>query len=108
MFKAISEILTAEIIAEIEFDWLLEHNSQSYHKIKCLLQNDSARTSEMAVLYDHMRCIVTVVTQIQEYSLVSFTPLDISDDESVGNVLLTVDMTIQYGEDYDVHIPKVY
>ena len=48
-----------------------------------------------------------MVTQIEEYSLVSFTPLDISEEESLGTVLLTIDMTIQYGEDYDVRIPKV-
>ena len=46
-------------------------------------------------------------TQVEEYSLVSYLPLDISDVESIENVLLTIDMTIQYGEDYDVHIPKV-
>ena len=38
----------------------------------------------------------------------SFTPLDLSDDESIGGVLLTIDMVIQYGEDYDVKIPKVH
>ena len=46
-------------------------------------------------------------TQIEEYSLVSFTPMDISDEQSIGSVLLPIDMTIQYGEDYDVRIPKV-
>ena len=53
--------------------------------------------------------VVTMVThtQIEEYSLVSFTPMDISDEQSIGSVLLTIDMTIQYGEDYDVCIPKV-
>ena len=50
---------------------------------------------------------ITMVTQIEEYSLVSFTPLDLSDEESIATVLLTVDMTIQYGEDYDVRMPKV-
>ena len=54
--------------------------------------------------------VVTMVThtQIEEYSLVSFTPMDISDEQSIGSVLLIIDMTIQYGEDYDVRIPKVY
>jgi len=45
--------------------------------------------------------------QIDEYSLVSFTPLDITDEESISNVLMMVDMSIQYGEDTDIHIPKV-
>ena len=69
------------MIAEIAFDWLLEHDNQSDHTLNVQFKNDSARISEMAVLYDHMRCIVTMVSQIQEYSLVSFTALDISDDE---------------------------
>ena len=38
----------------------------------------------------------------------SLTPLDLSDDESMGSVLLTIDMIMQYGEDYDVRIPKVH
>jgi hypothetical protein len=39
---------------------------------------------------------------LDEYSLVSFVPLDISDEESIGEVLLQIDMAIQYGEDADV------
>lgn len=31
-----------------------------------------------------------------------FTPLDITDEESISDVLLTIDMSIQYGENADV------
>ena len=41
---------------------------------------------------------------IQDYSFVQFLPLDISDEESKANVLLQIDMTIQYGEDLDVNV----
>jgi hypothetical protein len=41
---------------------------------------------------------------LDEYSLVSFVPLDISDEDSIGEVLLQIDMAIQYGEDADVKI----
>lgn len=39
---------------------------------------------------------------IEDYSLVRFTPLNVKDNESVGNVLLTIDNVLQYGEDLDV------
>lgn len=39
---------------------------------------------------------------IEDYSLVRFTPLSIKDNESVANVLLTIDNVLQYGEDLDV------
>jgi hypothetical protein len=41
---------------------------------------------------------------LDEYSLVGFVPLDISDEESIGEVLLQIDMAIQYGEDADVKV----
>jgi len=33
---------------------------------------------------------------------VSFVPLDVSDEESVAQVLAVIDNSIQYGEDADV------
>ncbi len=41
---------------------------------------------------------------LDEYSLVSFLPLDISDEDSIGEVLLQIDMAIQFGEDADVKV----
>ena len=34
--------------------------------------------------------------------MVSFMPLDITDEESIDLVLMTVDHTVQYGEDAEV------
>lgn len=39
---------------------------------------------------------------IADYSLVRFLPLNIKDDESIADIKLTIDNTIQYGEDADV------
>lgn len=50
------------------------------------------------------RLNASVASLLDEYSLVSFVPLDISDEDSIGDVLLQVDMAIQYGEDADVKI----
>ncbi|XP_012529948.1 GPN-loop GTPase 3 [Monomorium pharaonis] len=39
---------------------------------------------------------------IADYSLVHFLPLNIKDEESIADIKLTIDNTIQYGEDEDV------
>eukprot|EP01138_Halocafeteria_seosinensis_P010456 gb/GECG01010676.1/.p1 GENE.gb/GECG01010676.1/~~gb/GECG01010676.1/.p1 ORF type:complete len:273 (+),score=37.32 gb/GECG01010676.1/:1-819(+) len=43
---------------------------------------------------------------LDEYNLVVFTPLDITDEESVGNVLAYVDHALQYGEDIEPKDPQ--
>lgn len=39
---------------------------------------------------------------IEDFSLVRFIPLNIADEESIADLLLTIDNIIQYGEDSDV------
>ncbi|KYM95910.1 PREDICTED: GPN-loop GTPase 3 [Cyphomyrmex costatus] len=39
---------------------------------------------------------------ITDYSLVRFLPLNIKNEESIADIKLTIDNTIQYGEDSDV------
>ena len=41
---------------------------------------------------------------LDDYSLVKFIPLDIGDEENISDLLLTIDNTIQYGEDADVKV----
>jgi GTPase SAR1 family protein len=43
---------------------------------------------------------------IDDYALVKFFPLDINDEENLGDIMLTIDNAIQWGEDADVKIPK--
>lgn len=43
---------------------------------------------------------------IQDYSLVKFHPLDVSDEDSINEVLMVIDNVLQYGEDQDVKEPK--
>eukprot|EP00798_Chlamydomonas_sp_ICE-L_P009786 gene9787-7670_t len=45
-----------------------------------------------------------VASLLDEFSLISFVPLDMTDEESIGEVLTHIDMAIQYGEDADVKI----
>ena len=45
--------------------------------------------------------------QLEDYGLVQFLPLDITNEESIGELLLFIDSAIQFGEDEDVKVPKV-
>ena len=45
--------------------------------------------------------------QLEDYGLVQFLPLDITNEDSVGELLLFIDSAIQFGEDEDVKVPKV-
>jgi len=42
---------------------------------------------------------------IENYSMVSFKPLDVTDEESIGDLLLAIDMCTQYGEDVEPNDP---
>ena len=46
-------------------------------------------------------------TQLGDYGLVHFLPLDMTDEDCIGSILLYIDNSIQYGEDLEVHVPKV-
>lgn len=43
-----------------------------------------------------------IATVIDEYSLVKFVPLNPDDEDNIGEVMLIIDNSIQYGEDLDV------
>ena len=46
--------------------------------------------------------------QIEDYSLVQFLPLNMSQEDTISDVMLYIDNAIQYGEDLDVKVPKVW
>lgn len=39
---------------------------------------------------------------LDDFSMVSFLPLDVTDEDSITEILLQIDMAIQYGEDEEV------
>jgi len=45
--------------------------------------------------------------QIDDFSLVKFLPLDITDEDSINDVLIQIDASIQYGEDLEHKEEKV-
>lgn len=48
------------------------------------------------------RLNATIAQLLDDFSMISFTPLDRDDEESVEALLLQIDSAIQYGEDQDV------
>ena len=50
----------------------------------------------------HNRLTEAIYSLIDDYSMVSFIPMNIRDEESIDHVLAHVDHTIQYGEDLEV------
>ena len=41
---------------------------------------------------------------LDDYSLVKYFPLDITDEENISDLLLMIDNVIQFGEDQDVKV----
>ena len=39
---------------------------------------------------------------LEDYSMVKFVPLDVNDEEVIEQLLLTIDISMQYGEDLEV------
>lgn len=50
----------------------------------------------------HNRLTEAICSLLDDYSMVSFIPLNIRDEESLDLVLANIDHTIQYGEDLEV------
>lgn len=59
-------------------------------------------TEESAWGRKHRKLSEAIGNLIEDFSLVRFTPLNINDEESIADLLLTIDGIIQYGEDTEV------
>lgn len=49
----------------------------------------------------HQRLSEAIGAMIEDFSLVRFTPLNLNEEESIADLLMTIDNIIQYGEDGD-------
>lgn len=54
-------------------------------------------TENMTASYRKMNYVVSGL--LDDFSMVSFLPLDITEEESLGNILLQLDIALQYKED---------
>ncbi len=75
-------------------------NILDYEGSDCVMNNDFVSNPKFKNL---TKAIGSV---IDEYMLVSFVMLDITDEESIQEVISRIDQTIQYGEDLEPHEPK--
>ncbi|VDK56561.1 unnamed protein product [Cylicostephanus goldi] len=50
----------------------------------------------------HRQLTKTIAQVLEDYSIVKFVPLNCDEEESVEQLLLVIDTTIQYGEDLEV------
>jgi len=66
-----------------------------------LLTSGAGSRSAFDDKYQHLSEALARV--LDDYSLVKFFPLDINDEENIGDLLITIDNVIQYGEDADVN-----
>ena len=63
--------------------------------------------SALFILYVTFSINIITLYKIDDYSMVSFLPLNPCDEDSITNLLLQIDNAIQYGEDLDVREMKV-
>lgn len=80
--------------ARRQLDRFLEPDS---HAIMGDIEANSNKFNEK-----HRKLTEAIGRLIEDYSLVRFTPLNLKDQESISDVLITIDNILQYGEDLDV------
>ena len=75
----------------------------SKKKIEDFLDPDVMSLAEDTEGGKYKRLTQAICQIIEDYGMVRFLPLDISDEESIDIVLQHIDMTLQYGEDLEVN-----
>ncbi|CAD6188598.1 unnamed protein product [Caenorhabditis auriculariae] len=86
-----------------KMDLLSERNKQL---VDDFLETDTRSIVEMgseaAQWNERHRALTRTIAQVlEDYSIVKFIPLNCEEEESIDQLLLTIDTTIQYGEDLE-------
>ncbi|KAI1721246.1 ATP binding protein [Ditylenchus destructor] len=68
--------------------------------IKSVLDQPSSSSSTWN--NKHRKLTESIATVLEDYSLVKFLPLNVEDEDTITELLMVIDSTIQYGEDADV------
>mmetsp|Transcript_17958 Transcript_17958/g.24872 ORF Transcript_17958/g.24872 Transcript_17958/m.24872 type:complete len:302 (+) Transcript_17958:142-1047(+) len=85
-----------------------EHSQQALAQAKATRENDgSSEAAEVRKKIElqrrkRNRLTEAICTLLDDFSMVSFCPLNIMDEDSLDHALQIVDHAIQYGEDLDV------
>ena len=72
----------------------------SYLDPDLVFLNEDFRSSRHRKKFEKLNRSIAKV--IQDYSLVKFHPLDISDEDSIKDIVLIIDNMIQYGKDLGI------
>lgn len=81
--------------ARKKLDRFLEPDSHS-------ILGDFEISGNIAFSDKYRKLTETIANVIDDYSLVRFIPLNLHDHENIGDVLITIDNVIQFGEEQDV------
>mmetsp|Transcript_6113 Transcript_6113/g.10658 ORF Transcript_6113/g.10658 Transcript_6113/m.10658 type:complete len:266 (-) Transcript_6113:551-1348(-) len=60
-------------------------------------------SSERERKHKRHRLTEAICSLLDDYTMVSFLPLNLKDEDSINHVLMTIDHSIQYGEDQEVY-----
>merc|ERR1711976_232361 len=88
------EVTHINLLTKMDLCPLKENLSRFLYPVGKTLADELAYTTDSRYCEIHK----AVGNLIDEFSIVSFIPLDISDEDSIANVLLQIDIAIQYGE----------
>jgi HD superfamily phosphohydrolase len=79
-----------------------QQSLQQYTNQHSTIQSTSS-ISQMPKKYKRLNA--AIAEMIEQYSMVSFIPLNITDEESINVLLQHIDNALQYGEDIEPHEP---
>ncbi|TKR64391.1 hypothetical protein L596_024934 [Steinernema carpocapsae] len=95
------EVQSVNVLSK--FDMLSDRNKAL---VETFLENDARSILEQEPTTPwnqrHRLLTETIAGVLEDYSLVKFVPLNIQEEESIDELLLIIDNTIQYGEDLEV------
>ncbi|CAI4221073.1 unnamed protein product [Auanema sp. JU1783] len=101
--SAMVSIETPAVNILTKIDLLSERNKQL---VEDFLETDTRSIVDLDSTHSwnerHRNLTRAIAQVLEDYSIVKFVPLNVDDDESVEQLLLVIDTTIQYGEDLEV------
>jgi hypothetical protein len=96
--EEVERILSLQSASDL---WAREQDSNSVLPPRYEDGTDEQRKLERRRRQRH-RLTDSISQILDDYTMVSYVPLNIKDEESIDHVLSCVDATIQYGEDLEV------
>lgn len=93
--NVLSKIDLLSPVAKKQLDRFLEPDT---HDLICSSSTSSTFNEKYHALTEALAKV------LDDYSLVKYFPLDITDEENISDLFLMIDNTLQFGEDQDVKV----